>query len=113
MALNKSKYKDVQFYTEFPHIREAGKGVVTSSTDQYGSHWVNTTRSMPAAVKEFPAYVRAYVEYPTGTFAPVQGTDGLLVGWTNSTIYFFGFYKNAPYNEQFRIHYFVYDRLEQ
>lgn len=112
MAIDKTKYKDIQFYSQFPYIREIAKGVITSTDNGFGGQEVNTTRAMPAGVTQFPPYVRAYVEYPTNTFAPVQGTDGLRVAWTNTTIYFEGFYNFSPFDAVFKIHYFVYDRLE-
>ena len=111
MPIQKNKLKDVHMYSSFPYIREVAKGVVSSSADQYGAHQINTSVAMPSSVTQFPAYVRAYVEHPAGVFSPVQGQDGLLVGWTNSRIYFNGYYAIGTWNVIFRIHYFVYDRL--
>lgn len=106
-----SDYHKIQFYSEFPYITEVAKGVVNATRDQYNSYWVDKDIPMPSGVTENPPYIRAYVEYPSGVFSPVQGGDGLLVGWTNSRIYFFGYYNPAPYDELFKIHYFVYNRL--
>lgn len=109
MAISPSKYKDIQFFSNFSHNREIAKGVV-ASTGSWAE--VNTTRSIPATVTELPPYVRAYVEYPSGVFSPVQGGDGIQVGWNDTTIYFNGSYNDAV-GDPFSIHYFVYDRNQK
>jgi len=110
MSIDKSKYKDIEFYTGFSYIRPVYHGVITTQNNGHGYQEFNSTVSIPSIVAQRPPLIEYYVEYPQGHFWHPYSASGVMVGNDTNNIYATGWVNEDHSNTATAwLHYIIYD----
>lgn len=112
MAIAKSKYKDISFFSNFLYLREVASGSVSTSDNGFGFQAFNAlTVPIPSIVAARPPYIQYFLEFPSGTFNSIGAGEGFTVGSDANNMYFDGFVnRDSTSLVVCKIHYHIYDR---
>lgn len=91
MSVDKTQYKNIEFFTEFSYLRQVGRVVVQTHDNGYGVQAFNSTVPVPALATSRPALIEYYLEYPAGYLEHISSTSGVQAGTDGNNITVVGF----------------------
>lgn len=112
MTVDKSRYKDISFFSNFLYLREVASGFVQTSDNGFGLQAFNDLSvPIPAVAVARPPYIQYFLEFPSGTFNTIGPFEGFVVGNDNNNMYFDGFVnRDITSSVVCKVHWHVYDR---
>lgn len=111
MTVDKSKYSNIEFFSEFSYIRPITRVVISTVDNGFGYQQFASTVAIPASVTTRPPLIEYYLEYPSGYFEKLSSTSGVQAGTDGNNITVNGFI-NDDWNGTAvgYVHCVIYDR---